>query len=199
MPPVLYTIVVGVISYLVLIAIIRLSGKRTLSKWNAFDFVVTIALGSTLSTALVSTQVSLAQSLTAFLLIVVLQFAITFTSVRFRAIKNLVKSQPTLLLFQGRFQQATMSRERVVEAEVRAAIRESGIADVEGVHAVVLETDGTFSVIPDAGRSDSALQGVAGLPSSRGWPQPGYPPRRSAQRISWVDGGEASASRKPPD
>lgn len=168
MPPVLHTIVIGVISYLVLIAIIRLSGKRTLSKWNAFDFVVTIALGSTLSTALVSTQVSLAQSLTAFLLIVVLQFAITFTSVRSRAIKNLVKSQPTLLLFQGRFQQATMTRERVVEAEVRAAIRETGIADVEGVHAVVLETDGTFSVIPDAGRSDSALQGVAGLPSSRG-------------------------------
>ncbi|MAM56377.1 MAG: hypothetical protein CMN25_03485 [Salinicola sp.] len=168
MHPVAHTVVVGVISYLVLIAIIRLSGKRTLSKWNAFDFVVTIALGSTLSTALVSTQVSLAQSITAFLLIVVLQFAITFTSVRSRAIKNLVKSQPTLLLFRGRFQQATMTRERVVEAEVCAAIRESGIADVECVHAVVLETDGTFSVIPDAGRSDSALQGVVGLPSSRG-------------------------------
>ncbi|MEC8919353.1 MAG: YetF domain-containing protein, partial [Pseudomonadota bacterium] len=149
------------------IAIIRLSGKRTLSKWNAFDFVVTIALGSTLSTALVSTQVSLAQSITAFLVIVALQFVITFSSVRSRAVKNLIKSQPTLLLFQGQFRQEAMAQERVVEAEVRAAIRENGIADVERVHAVVLETDGTFSVIPDAGGSDSALQGVAGLSSHR--------------------------------
>ena len=167
MHPIVHTIVVGIISYLVLIAIIRLSGKRTLSKWNAFDFVVTIALGSTLSTALVSTQVSLAQSITAFVVIVALQFVITFSSVRSRAVKNLVKSQPTLLLFQGQFRQAAMAQERVVEAEVRAAIRENGIADVERVHAVVLETDGTFSVIPDAGGSDSALQGVAGLSPHR--------------------------------
>ena len=166
MHPVVHTLVIGVISYLVLIVIIRLSGKRTLSKWNAFDFVVTIALGSTLSTALVSTQVSLAQSITAFVLIVALQFAITFTSVRSRRVKNLVKSQPTLLLFQGRFRAETMVQERVVDAEVRAAIRENGIADVERVYAVVLETDGTFSVISEAGDSDSALQGVAGLPTS---------------------------------
>ncbi|MHA3026378.1 DUF421 domain-containing protein [Chromohalobacter israelensis] len=166
MHPVVHTLVIGVISYLVLIVIIRLSGKRTLSKWNAFDFVVTIALGSTLSTALVSTQVSLAQSITAFVLIVALQFAITFTSVRSRRVKNLVKSQPTLLLFQGRFRAETMAQERVVDAEVRAAIRENGIADVERVYAVVLETDGTFSVIPEAGDSDSALQGVAGLLTS---------------------------------
>lgn len=165
MHPIVHTIIVGIISYLVLIAIIRLSGKRTLSKWNAFDFVVTIALGSTLSTALVSTQVSLAQSITAFLVIVLLQFAITFSSVRSREVKNLVKSQPTLLLYDGQYRHETLRRERVVEAEVMAAIRESGIADVESVHAVVLETDGTFSVIPEAGSSDSALYGVAGLPA----------------------------------
>ncbi|NWO09792.1 DUF421 domain-containing protein [Chromohalobacter salexigens] len=168
MHPVAHTVVVGIISYLVLIVVIRLSGKRTLSKWNAFDFVVTIALGSTLSTALVSTQVSLAQSLTAFAIIVLLQFAITFSSVRSPRVKNLVKSQPTLLLYAGEYRHSAMRQERVVEAEVMAAIRENGIADVERVYAVVLETDGTFSVIPEAGRSDSALDGVAGMPSSQG-------------------------------
>jgi len=165
MHPIAHTIIIGIISYLVLIVIIRLSGKRTLSKWNAFDFIVTIALGSTLSTALTSTQVSLAQSITAFLVIVLLQFVITFSSVRSREVKNLVKSQPALLLYDGQYHHDTLRRERVVEAEVMAAIRENGIADVESVHAVVLETDGSFSVIPEAGSSDSALYGVAGLPA----------------------------------
>ncbi|GHB12675.1 DUF421 domain-containing protein [Salinicola rhizosphaerae] len=161
MSPVVHTLVVGLFSYLALIVVVRLSGKRTLSKWNAFDFVVTISLGSTLSTAIVSTQVSLVQCIVAFVLIVALQFVITFSSVRSSGVKNLVKSQPTLLLERGRFLTETMRRERVVEAEIRAAIRENGIADVERVFAVVLETDGTFSVVPEAGDSNSALIGVA--------------------------------------
>lgn len=164
MNPIVHTIIVGIFSYLALIIILRLSGKRTLSKWNAFDFVVTIALGSTLATALTSTQVSFTQSVTAFLVIILLQFIITFTSVRSSGIKNLIKSKPTLLFYEGQYREEAMHGERVVKAEVRAAIRERGIADIESVHAVVLETDGGFSVIAQAGNNGSALEGVTGAP-----------------------------------
>lgn len=99
MSPILHTLIVGVSSYIAVVALLRLFGKRTLSKWNAFDFVVTIALGSTLSTAMTSTDVSLAQSVTAFTLIVALQFIVTFISVRSKSVMNLVKSQPTLLFY----------------------------------------------------------------------------------------------------
>lgn len=54
---------------------------------------------------------------------------------------------------------------RVAEVEIRAALRENGIADAESVFAVVLETDGTFSVIPSEGRSNSSLEGVKGFES----------------------------------
>ncbi len=165
MNPIMHTIVVGILSYLVLIIVLRVSGKRTLSKWNAFDFVTTIALGSILATALTSTQVSFAQSVTAFIVIVLLQFAITFTSVRSRGVLKLIKSQPTLLLFKGQYCEDAMQRERVVKAEILAAVREKGMADIEQVHAVVLETDGAFSVIGKAGESDSALEGVEGISS----------------------------------
>ncbi|WP_456269809.1 DUF421 domain-containing protein [Kushneria sp. AK178] len=165
MTPIMHTIVVGILSYLTLIIVLRVSGKRTLSKWNAFDFVTTIALGSILATALTSTQVSFAQSVTAFIVIVALQFAITFTSVRSRGVLKLIKSQPTLLLFKGQYCDDAMQRERVVKAEILAAVRERGMADIEQVHAVVLETDGAFSVIGSAGEHDSALAGVEGVSS----------------------------------
>lgn len=163
MNPIMHTVVVGILSYLILIIVLRISGKRTLSKWNAFDFVTTIALGSILATALTSTQVSLAQSVTAFIVIVMLQFVITFTSVRSRGVLKLIKSQPTLLLFKGQYRLDAMQRERVAKAEILAAIREKGMADVEQVHAVILETDGAFSVIGTAGNQDSALEGVEGV------------------------------------
>ncbi|MEO6887893.1 MAG: DUF421 domain-containing protein, partial [Ktedonobacteraceae bacterium] len=50
----LRTVVVGVLAYIALVVFVRISGKRTLSKMNAFDLIVTISLGSTLASALLS-------------------------------------------------------------------------------------------------------------------------------------------------
>jgi uncharacterized membrane protein YcaP (DUF421 family) len=61
----LRTLVVGVLAYVALMVILRLSGNRTLSKMNAFDFIVTIALGSTLATVLLSSDVALAEGVLA--------------------------------------------------------------------------------------------------------------------------------------
>ncbi len=51
-------ILVGVPAYLSLLLLLRVSGKRTLAKMNAFDFIVTIALGSILATLLTSRSVT---------------------------------------------------------------------------------------------------------------------------------------------
>ena len=58
-------ILVGALAYFALVLILRASGKRTLSKLNAFDLVVTVALGSTLATVLLSKDVALAEGVVA--------------------------------------------------------------------------------------------------------------------------------------
>lgn len=162
------TLLVGVLAYTALVFVLRLTGKRTLSKWNAFDFVVTVALGSSLATAILSKEVSLLQGGLAFTLLVLLQFAVTWLSVRFEKLQKLFKAKPTLLLYQGQFQRHLMLRERVTEAEIRAALRGQGLSAVETVGAVILETDGSFSVIKDLGQlSASALVDVLGAPESK--------------------------------
>ena len=154
-------LIVGVLAYSALIFLLLASGKRTLSKWNAFDFVVTIALGSTLATVIISKDVSFAEGVLALGLLVGLHFVITWLSVRFKWMENLVKAEPTLLFDKGEFLSHAMKRQRVAEGEVRMAIRAKGIAAVEEVEAVVLETDGSFSVIKKSKTdSRSALEGV---------------------------------------
>lgn len=153
--------IVGVLAYIALIIFLRVSGKRTLSKWNAFDFVVTIALGSTLASVVVSKDVVLIEGVIAFALLIGLQFVITRLSVRFDSIKNVVKAEPTLLFDKGEFLNEAMRRQRVTESEIRAAIRSNGLAAIEEAEAVVLETDGTFSVIKkSADGSRTALKDV---------------------------------------
>lgn len=154
----------GLLAYLALIVFLRLSGKRTLSKMNAFDLVVTVALGSCLATILLSDRVSLAQGATAFATLIALQYLIAWASVRSALVRGLAKSEPALLLRQGRFLNAAMRRERVTEAEVRAAIRNARILAVEEVEAVVLETDGSLSVLPRQAGEPSALVGVQAGP-----------------------------------
>ena len=85
---------VGTLAYVALVAILRISGKRTLTKLNVFDLVVTVALGSTLATVLLSKSVALAEGVLAMVLLVFLQFLITWLSVRSPGFRDLVKSGP---------------------------------------------------------------------------------------------------------
>ena len=139
-------LVVGPLAYAGLVAVLRISGARTLSKLNAFDLVVTVALGSTLATVLLDTAVSLAEGALALALLVLLQFVVSRSSVRWRPVERLVKSDPVLLYRRG-FLGRPMQRARVTEEEVRQAVRASGRGSLEEVAAVVLETDGTMSVL----------------------------------------------------
>lgn len=156
-------LLVGVCAYVALVVMLRVSGKRTLSKMNAFDLVVTVAFGSTLATVLLSKDVALVEGVTAFALLILLQFVITWLSVRSKTVRGLVKSEPVLVWHKGEFLRDAMRNSRLTDGEVLAAMRSQGQATMEAVEAVVLETDGSFSVVTkqeSGGRS--TLAGVIG-------------------------------------
>jgi uncharacterized membrane protein YcaP (DUF421 family) len=141
-------LLVGTLAYVALVAILRISGKRTLTKLNAFDLVVTVALGSTLATIVLSKDVALLEGVLALALLVFLQAMITWLSVRAPRFQAVVKSEPSLLLREGEFLYRAMRRQRITREEVTAAVRASGLPDHAGAAAVILETDGSMSVIP---------------------------------------------------
>jgi uncharacterized membrane protein YcaP (DUF421 family) len=157
------TVVVGVCAYVVMIVLLRISGKRTLSKMNAFDFVITVALGSTLATILLSKETALTEGIVALALLIFLQFAITWLSVRSRWVRRFVKAEPRLLFHKGEFLANAMKAERINEGEIMQAMRSQGISGKEAVKAVVLESDGTLSIMKSVsdGRS-SVLENVGG-------------------------------------
>jgi len=154
----LRVIVVGVLSYAAVIAILRISGKRTLAKMNAFDLVVTVALGSTLSSIVLSKDVALLEGILALILLALLQFVIAWASVRWGWAEGVAKSDARRLLTDGVVDTAALHDERVTREELMAAVRSGGFGDLDSIAAVILETDGSFSVIPKShAGSGSAL------------------------------------------
>lgn len=137
----------AIAAYAALVAMLRLSGKRTLSKLNAFDLVVTVALGSTLASTITSKDLALAEGLLSLALLIGLQFVVSWTSVRWSPISRLVKSEPAVLLRGGACIGTVMRRERVAHDEVLAAIRESGGRSYGDADVVLLESDGSLTAI----------------------------------------------------
>ena len=159
--PILRILIVGTLAYLGLILLLRTSGKRTLAQLNAFDFIVTVALGAALGRILTARSVALLEALTAFTLLILLQYVVTWVKGRSDRFTRIVTAQPTLLCYHGRILHAALDAQRISEAELRTAIREQGAGSLDQVAAVILESDGRFSVIrnPNAG-DESALESV---------------------------------------
>ena len=145
------TLIVGTLAYAFLVVTLRLSGNRTLAKLNAFDLVVTVAFGSLLASILLSEDVALAEGATALLLLVALQYAVAFFSVRSKGFAKVVRSEPTLLMRDGEMLPQAMRHARVTKAELETVVRTEGQRGLDGIAAVILESDGSFSVIDGSG------------------------------------------------
>lgn len=144
---VIRVLVVGSAAYVTLVLILRVSGKRTLAKLNAFDLIVTVSFGSTLATITLNTDVSWAEGATALALLAGLQLVVATVASRAPVARDVVTAQPTLLVGDGRVIHEALRQQRVALAEVRQAVRGAGRGDLDQVAAVILETDGTLSVI----------------------------------------------------
>jgi uncharacterized membrane protein YcaP (DUF421 family) len=149
--PLLRILVIGILTYMALVLVLRISGSRSLASMNAFDFIVTVAIGAVFGRALTAKTVALAEVLTALILLVALQFAVAWLQTRWTFFMGVLTNPPALLYHRGQFLRDAMRRERVTEAEIEAAVRKKELGSMAEVEAVVLESSGEFSVIASLG------------------------------------------------
>ena len=147
-------------AYLWLILVLRLSGKRSLSKLNAFDFAITVAFGSALATIIMSRDTGMFRGAVALAMLALLQYVLTKLSMWSKLIRRLVRSRPTLLVEDGRLFRDALRHERVTLDEIAEAVRKDGYGRLDEVGAVILETDGSFSVIEKSNQQYTLLYDV---------------------------------------
>jgi uncharacterized membrane protein YcaP (DUF421 family) len=159
------TLTITILAYIAMIFLLRSSGKRTLSKMNAFDFIVTVALGSALAAVSLNKSIALIDGVLAFFLLIFLQYVITWLSVRYKSVKHLITSKPTLLLYKGELLDDALKKERVTIEEIHSAARNGGQADLTKIDVMILESTGEITVIADI-KSDSpnALKDASNYP-----------------------------------
>jgi len=160
------SLILAVCAYISLVFLLRISGKRTLTKLNVYDFVFVVALGSTLASTILDPGTTLADGVLALGVLILLQYVLSWLCVTSSKVDTIVNGEPTLVFYDGDFLWNTMKRERVSPEEVRAAARNDGTLNMDLIDSIVLETDGTFSVVhKQDGLRNSSLSDVYGHPS----------------------------------
>lgn len=160
--PLIRIVVVGTLAYFSLVGLLRVLGKRTLAQLNAFDFVITIAIGSTLGRLITAKGVSLIESVTAFSTLILLQYLVSWLTVRSPTIENFVTASPCLLFFRGQFLYKVMQKQRITKSQLLAVVREKKIGSLQAVEAIVLESAGTIAVVKKETDGESADLSVLG-------------------------------------
>lgn len=154
--PILHTLLIATVGYLALLLMLRVTGPRTMAKMTPLDFIIAVTLGSAFGRMITAVDVSLAQALAALVLLVALQWVLAAGRARWGFMRHIMDSPPVLLYYDGEFQHRSLRRNRLTEADVHTAARESGQGSLAGAQAVVLHQDGSLGVIAEGSMGDGS-------------------------------------------
>lgn len=156
-------LVVAPAAYVAVVLALRVGGPRTLAKLNAFDMVVTVAIGSILASTVTTSGPGLIVGVLGLCLLLMLQVALSWWTAHHPRRDGAVRAEPVLLVRDGVLLEGAVRRARLTPQEVRQAVRSGGFGGLDAVAAVCLESDGTLSVIGRSSCGDgSALTDVPG-------------------------------------
>ena len=164
-PALLLVIVSTLGAYVAMVAMTRVTGLRSFSKLNRFDFPVTIAIGSVLAAMIISDDPPLIQGLFALGALFLIQLGTGELRHRFKAFEHLIGNKPRLVWVNGAPLWKAMHKAKITELDLYAKLREANVVDPSDVHAVVAETNGEVSVLYGPRGSQLApamLKGVIG-------------------------------------
>lgn len=136
----------GLIIYLALLLLVRISGKRTVGQFTPFDLVVVLLLSEAVSNGLSGGDDSVSGGLIVATTLIALNFALGWLTSHYEPAEKAVEGREVLIGRNGELYKQVLRRERVSPADVHKVLRENDCA-LEEMRCAFLEADGTISVI----------------------------------------------------
>jgi len=126
----------------------RVSGKRELSQFTVYDLAMIIALSNAVQNAMTGGLGNFPIGLATSSTIVVTAWVISRVLSRQPRLEERILGTPTLLVNNGRVLGSRVRQTHVTPDELDEACREHGVESPEDCHLIVLEIDGSISVVP---------------------------------------------------
>ena len=136
------------IVYVVLVVAFTWVGKRAAGQLSTLNLVVVLIVANAVQNAMVGQNSSLIAGLLAAGIILVLDLLLHRAAGRWPRLRKALDGEPTILVADGRIDEAAMGRLDVSDKELGIALRQNGLLTAEEARFVYLEANGAISVIP---------------------------------------------------
>lgn len=133
--------------YVVVLVLVRLSGKRTVGQFTPFDLLVVVLLGTAVQNSLIGEDTSLLGGLILAATLLALNWSVGKLSARSRRFDRVVEGKPVILVRHGELFRDELARQSVSEHDFAIARRSAGYATLAEIELAVLETSGEISFI----------------------------------------------------
>lgn len=137
----------GIIIYIIVIASVRLMGKRQIGELQPEELVITILLSDIASMPLQNSNTPLIQSVAAIFLLIALEVITSCLSLKFRPFRKLLQGHSVMIVKNGEIIQKSMKQIRYSVDDVIEALRLKDVFDIEKVNFAYVETNGSLSVL----------------------------------------------------
>src|SRR5690349_6680474 len=154
-------VVRGLIVYLFLVIIIRISGKRQIGQLAPFDLVLLLVLSNAVQNSMNGGDNSLIGGLLSAVTLVGLNQLVGYFTYRSKRLEAIIEGRPQVLIHNGKLFEEVMAKARLTHHELNAALRQAACTCPEDVHTAILENNGAISVVPRV-KAEKAGSGQVG-------------------------------------
>lgn len=137
-----------VLAYLILLAIVRLMGKRQIGELQMTEFISAILLSEIASLPLTDRDIPLLYGILPLCVIGSFEVILALLCRRFAPFRHFLEGKPIELVKNGKYLEQNLTKTRISREEVDAEIRINGFGSIMEVDTVTLEPTGKMSVLP---------------------------------------------------
>lgn len=143
-----------VMVYVLIVLVTKVSGKRSTSQLNNFDWVVTVMIGSLGASTILLKDIPFIEGIASILVLYLLQFLVTKYASISPQFSSFILSEPRIVFYQGQFLPDAMRAERLTRQEIECAMRSEGVNSFNDIEAIVFESDAKLTIIPKPTSND---------------------------------------------
>lgn len=138
----------GLIVYVFLLALLRITGKRQVGQLAPFDLVLLLVLSNAVQNSMNAGDNSLVGGLISATTLICANGLLGMITYRSKKLEAIIEGRPQIVIHNGKVFEDVMASARLTHHELNAALRQAGCTCVEDVHSAVLENNGSISVVP---------------------------------------------------
>lgn len=160
----------AIVLYIIVLAVMRLMGKREIGQLQPFELAISIMIADLAATPMAETGIPITNGIMPILGLLVMHLIISMINIKSTKARQIICGKPSLLIFRGKIDQKVLKKERFTINELEERLRGNDVFNIGDVEYAILETSGQVTVIQKPGKRNVTPEDLNISPDYEGIP-----------------------------